>query len=284
MNNVLEIDRNYTTNLIQNLFNWYNGKINVINRPAKLIIDWGINYDSIISGHCRNPNKVLIFPFVIGRYSHRSIDEYNINLACTIIHELHHIDQDISFVKYREDSIYREMIEKQCNLEMYYFILNHTNELKNLFNIPIELLDKINFKDAAIGFETGQLFTRMTFQSHVLSIMKDLLDSDDNDMLRNIASYLYNMDSRIIMRINNQIEFDIKNGNMGMPIAQFNDLMDQYIFIYPIRECMISLHVSNMNACIIDIIVNGKKPMCHYAKPISNPMLKNTIYSNGILI
>jgi hypothetical protein len=78
---------------------------------------------------------------IIGQYGNGN----RVNEVCSLIiialtHELHHAEQELSQVRYKTDSIYRDTIEDGANSMAYHFLVAHRDEINRLFNINLNLV------------------------------------------------------------------------------------------------------------------------------------------------
>jgi len=239
---IADINQIHEINEFINLvFNFYNGKINTFNR-AVLNIDWSGQMDNDNAGTTSNPNLVYIFPAVILRHFP---DMYwaKYNLLTCIIHELHHVDQFINYTRMRTDYKYKEEIEAVVEMETYLYIANHQHEIENRFGIR-DLVPRDQYYSllSQQGFETGKLFHRRTYLSHMISIIYDLVITSPETLNRliNEFSLVFNHpDSTILVKINNSIEFVLKNKLECMPISQLNDILTQYYFRFNLRGSVV---------------------------------------------
>ncbi len=125
---------------IWKVFNYYNGRINIINK-AVLDINWvnlmGIN----AGGYSVLPNIVCINPMVAIRYYGH--DEFLIKVCIieTIIHELYHTDQIINYRLYMADADYNKYIEHACETQTAIYMAGHTKEFSDIFGLEIYIDD-----------------------------------------------------------------------------------------------------------------------------------------------
>ena len=72
---MINFNKENVNNLILNVFNFYNGRINVFNK-AVLDVNWANQWDSYNGGYSRLPNIVIINPLVIARHANSIYDMY----------------------------------------------------------------------------------------------------------------------------------------------------------------------------------------------------------------
>lgn len=86
---------NEINDFIIKVFNYYNGKINIINNKAILNINWKQSKESITMGDCTIPNVITIYPVCI--MCDYNDNELKMMIVETIVHELHHADQLLDY-------------------------------------------------------------------------------------------------------------------------------------------------------------------------------------------
>ena len=133
---------------IHDVFNYYNGKINKFNYPAKLIVEWTTNESREILGSSKLPNIVMIYPqvlidYLFDTYPYEKITELGVisDMKCwiidTIIHELYHIDQCIDYTTYVSNHQYQMRIESAVEVATAIYILNNKMEIYNKFGVRV---------------------------------------------------------------------------------------------------------------------------------------------------
>ena len=103
------------TDFIVKAFNYYNGKINQVNYPARLEIQWANLHGSYQAAYTSLPNKLCINAQLIFNYYENNIAQIYYEILESIIHELHHMDQIIDYSRVKYDIDYVNYIE--CAVE-----------------------------------------------------------------------------------------------------------------------------------------------------------------------
>ena len=85
------------TEYIKMIFNYYNGKINVINNSAYLDINWLEQPRCHAGGWSHTPDIVKINPAIIIAFNENDWDVIKVCTLEVIIHELFHTDQLIHY-------------------------------------------------------------------------------------------------------------------------------------------------------------------------------------------
>ena len=138
---MINFNKENVNNLILNVFNFYNGRINVFNK-AVLDVNWANQWDSYNGGYSRLPNIVIINPLVIARHANSIYDMY-VMIIETIIHELYHTDQFIEYARMNMDKDYNDKIEAATECQTMIYIVNHTKEIFDNFSIKIIIKNEV---------------------------------------------------------------------------------------------------------------------------------------------
>lgn len=228
----MQLDVQKVNEFICKVFNYYNGRINIFN-PAVLRIEWAIRHTSATGANTRNPNVVTVFPRVIERHFHEPHWFYY-NIILCIIHELYHIDQDISFIRMTREPDYVRSIEAVVEMESYLYIANHQHELAEQFGFEDVIPYNEYYNAVKDSYETGALFVRKNYRTHMRSILKDLLNCEEHVVINNFDNAFTDPNSKISVIINN-LMFVLKDGNLCMPVLQLNQILEEQFFQYSLR-------------------------------------------------
>lgn len=229
-----KITREEYGNIIHRFFDYFNGRVNLFNRPAKLIIDWEARRDSTILATTSLPNIVVFYPEVAFRifvYDEAMINE----TLVTIIHELFHVDQEIDPVRLRVDEYYKKEIEDTIEYEAHMFVAQHLMEIKQVFGID-SFMDYKNFTpllDAA-GY-LGHYYHRRNYISHFAHMVEDMVHVSGSKSWLAIKTVMSDPKTNLGVTIDNQCQFMLKIGEEAMPVDQLNEIMYQYYFRYNYR-------------------------------------------------
>ena len=216
------MNRKEIEDLIINVFNYFNGKINLFQR-ARLIINWCERPNDPRGGLTTNPNCVTIFPATICRYS-GNITNIKINIILIIIHELYHVDQCINFQRLEVDTEYRRVIESTVEVQSMTYLYNHFNEINNLFGVNMTL------KETALNelipvYTTGNLYHRQRYLDHLLSLISDMFSHQyyvENNIESLVAQY-YNVYNTTIDIEINDVLFIVKENDYLANVNYLND-------------------------------------------------------------
>ena len=222
------IDYNEINEFIIKVFNYYNGKINVINR-AVLDINWANLYDSNTVGLSKLPNIVQINPNVIINHYDGDVEDIKLNILCTIIHELYHTDQLINYIFYTSDSNYARLIESACEIETNYYISSHTHEINNVFGLTIKYDRDSNDAFLKYWYIPGVRYQRRYYHDHIFMNIDDICDFSV-EASENVYNQLLNsINDRddILLIINNDI-IPICLDKRLITIDEFNNVIRCY--------------------------------------------------------
>ena len=224
MINCREID-----DFIIKVFNYYNGKINVINK-AVLDINWANMMTCDAGGYNKSPNITIINPSVIIRYYGDSENRVKIAIVETIIHELYHCDQLINYRLYVSDINYNKFIEHACEVQTAIYIAGHVKEINNVFGLNIELSGTAYNNCMTYWDLPGIKYQRRYYYDHIFMCIYDICNMD-----KNIASRIYDYIKHniinkhdVIININNELINICYEGNI-LPIDEFNKIIAKYI-------------------------------------------------------
>ncbi len=271
---IVDSYRDRINQFIHNVFNFYNGKINIFN-PAILHIDYGEHMGSANGGTSRNPNIITVFPKVIERYNNNAYSLYY-NILVTIIHELYHTDQNISYLRMGRDQSYKNYIESVVEMSTYLYIAGNQKEI--LENIGLQ--DTVSYKDyygiIAPHFETGQLYQRRDYFTHALNLFRELMYAEEHPVLATFVEAFKDMKSIIDIHINNT-RFTLKDGIYCMPVAQFNEIMEEEYFKYNLRRAFVEAHIRKDNRYVFVISTSCSNFM---GKIVDKNALNSAFYNN----
>ena len=247
------MDMRESSGYISKVFQKYNGTINTFNPAILHISSYGLN--SSVGGRCTHPNIVSIFPKVMWSIA-RNDDEFRYISLVTIIHELHHCDQIIDYPRLRTDCQYKHYIESIAEMETYLYVANHSIEIANEFNISC-MTPYDTYYDIAcsMGFETGRLYQRRDYVSHLMCLMMDMLTDTPRTILDKLDQVLKDPNTDLIIKIDN-IEFYVKKGLLAMPLGQLNGLMYESFFKYDMRGSAAQLKSKDGLTWTLKIVTN----------------------------
>ena len=164
--------RDIVNGFIISVFDYYNGRINPFN-IAKLQIEWTHQYTSSNGATSRNPNVVTIYPLVLDRFF-KDPYWFKFNIINCIIHELMHTDQEINFLKMRNDITYRTMIENITEMETFLYISNNRIDIYKKFGLKFNNMDPYYPALYNSGLETGRRYRRRNYFTHMISILQEI--------------------------------------------------------------------------------------------------------------
>lgn len=231
------ITRNQVVKFATDVFAYYNGKINIFNTPAKLYIDFSHRYGSKMVACAKNPNSVFLYPFVL----ERCMCDYGpywfwFNIYRSLIHELFHIDQDVSYVVYSYNPAYEKVIEDQVEYQTYIYLSNHKNDLA-LFGLGEHADEYMDwYKEALSKYSLGMFFHRVDYISHMVSMIKDILCLETHDIITNFDKVFREKDS-IIDIVINDVVFRVKHAEYCMPLEQLNTIMEDQYYRFNLHRC-----------------------------------------------
>lgn len=252
---------NEIKDLIIKVFNYYNGRINIINK-AVLNINLANQAGSNAGGFSHAPNIVTINPMVIIRFYS---DDYKACMACvieTIIHELYHTDQIINYNLYNADANYTQSIEYACQLQTVIYMAGHQHEIYDIFGVDI-FMDKNMYNKCISYFAIpGIYYQRRKYEDHIFMCIDNLVG-----MYKEMASGIYDLiktaiinKNNFLLTINGDDIFIIDEGSL-ISIDDFNSKMQKYSCNGPYSPNM-EVYITDDHDLIITINIDVKNIMC----------------------
>lgn len=238
-------DKEYIERLINNIFNYFNGRINLF-QMARLDIHWGSMLYSNNSGITKFPNTVIIYPMVISRFSDNN-DDFHFKTVMTVIHELYHVDQVIlsNSMVYTEG--YRDAIESAVEVQTMSYIYNHISEINNTFGFNIELNDEAI--DYHINtYANGIMYHRLTYTDHILELINDVFRDNSiySEIEPYIKKYFNDITSKVDLYINEKYIL-IKDKEHLIDINTLNKILYDYFYKYTLWESGLEVVVEDEN-------------------------------------
>lgn len=218
-NNIKEI-----IDFTNTVFNYYNGKINIVNSKAVLDINLIDNNDMVL-GFSKLPNIVSInIGAIINLCKSRGLN-YKLSIIEIIIHELYHTDQIIDYSKYMNDIMYCTYIENACDLQTYIYMAGNLNEISYLIGYDCNLYYNNLRKQITYYACKNAYYYRRYYNDHLLMCLKNLLGINAQEIL-NIINNINNYNI-IDLRINNEI-INIKRYENKIAIEELNARLLNY--------------------------------------------------------
>lgn len=211
------------------VFNYFNGRINVVNK-AVLDINWANLIMCRDGGYSRLPNIVVINPMVINRY-YGDDSGFKVK-ACiieTIIHELYHTDQLINYALYMSDINYNKFIEHACEVQTAIYMAGHIQEICNVFGINGGM-SFVYDKCMAYWDLPGVHYQRRYYYDHLFMCIDDMYGMDKSTAQAIYEIIKDNVENKrdIIISINNERFNFCLNGALS-DINQFNNFISKYV-------------------------------------------------------
>lgn len=232
----MKIDRDMVELFLNKVFNYYNGKINTVNYPAVLNIEWALLYNRSEAGYTKDPNIVTINPMIIMRNSNTETDFYILSLE-TIIHELYHIDQVIDYFKLISNTSYRLKIEQAVEIMTANYMINHSNDIA--LNFGLYVYDPAHYEAVIRIWEAHGpwKYERLNYTDHIFSLinlplrMSGYTDNTMNNIYNIIKVKMQENNGKILFNINNE-PIIVQNNSEKVSIADINKY-----FYFKYRNC-----------------------------------------------
>ena len=245
--------KEFINSFITKVFNYYDGKINVFNTPARLIIEWIDLPDRSTGGITMNPNTVIMYPIITYRYCNTPYWFYY-NLIVTIIHELYHVDQIICYPKMK-NPIYNMQIESPVELNTYMYMAEHQREILEQFHFTDIVGYNTYYDTIKDQFDLGYQYHRRNYRSHLICILQDILYVDHHEFIDTTIRVFDDPDSVIDIVIGNDI-IRLKDKLLCCPLKQLNDFLYERYFKYNFRGSDANIKRYKDNTTIITLKVD----------------------------
>ena len=260
----MEVNYKEVNDFIEKVFNYYNGKINILNPNVILEINW-INGDCKLYGSLCTPGRIIIYIKSILNNPHiKNFTDIKIVVIETIIHELFHADQNINFEKYYYDNEYKNNIENAVQRQSYIYMASHIIEIKNIFDIDIDFKFTYNL---IYNYEYAP-YIKFNDIDYIASLLENILGIKTyNEIVNYISNRIINS---VLLYLNQKCIYLIKDGYL-CDIAVINDFLYENYFIYDFYkerntefkivndELIIKFTYNNFNILCEKVIKNGSK-------------------------
>lgn len=227
-------NRNEIDAFIRNVFNYYNGRINLIN-PAKLQIEWLQCNNVNTAGVSLLPNIVEIYPNVMCRIVNNE-EQLKRWIVMVVIHELYHTDQIIDTTLLMYDDKYEKYIENAVEVMTTIYIANHREEIYNNFGVLIS--NSNNLREYMYEYISGSgNYRRKNLVQHIFLCLSDTIRLENfiNDFFDVYYKYIES-DRNILLFVSRDKYIYIKNNTRLIDINVFNDFMYNMYFRFSHRK------------------------------------------------
>ena len=263
---------NYIEAFIRKVFNYYNGRINVINYPAILHVEWANLYGKTIAGHSYLPNNVVIYPMIIARYYQANTSQFYSHIIETVIHELYHMDQIIDYNLTRYSEQYVDQIERAVETQTALYMLQNQQEIAENFGIYIDE-DDIRFllSSAQYAYTSYVPYRRKRYQDQLISLISDVgFPGVQHSVFENIMPLYIDIDTiittgngSILLYLNEGAIYAQKNGGR-LSIWQLNEFFNDNYYRYHVHALPSVDWKFEDNQMTIKISTNGANVMATY--------------------
>ena len=244
------------TDFIIKAFNYYNGRINQVNYPARLEIQWANLCGSLQAGYTSLPDKVCINAQLIFNNC-ENIADVCYDILEVVIHELYHIDQIIDYARVKYDMNYVNYIECAVETQTYLYILQHQQEILEVFGIDVpkkELYQLLKSSDI------GYAYHRKRYEDHIIMILEYIFYVYNNctiskninqKCISGIMNIISSTNASLIVSINGN-RFEIQHGKQLAPIRDINNFFYDNCFKWWImKPTSINNKVINNNSVVL---------------------------------
>ena len=218
-----------------NVFDYYDGKINLFNRHCNVILDWNGDGSGVL-GSYSIPNTVILR---MQNIVDNSEDETSFKYRCVyvIIHELFHADEfKLSNQDYYADNDIMYNVEQAVEGMTFDYIMNNLKDF-DMFGVERWPTHRINYFLRPYRYYTEYIpYRRTNYANHIFFVIDSVIKSKDDAMY--IANSLFDEDVyKIEVNLNNGSTFtnnhiDIKTRRMLTNIYMLNTFFYESFFKY----------------------------------------------------
>lgn len=254
---------------IEQVFGYYNGRINIIN-PAELMIDYFERKSERSCGEHGLPNIVQIHAGFIWR-TELNVNSFKSEVVYTIIHELYHVDQRVEYYrligKYGGDMQYRKYIEDSNDFMAVSYILGHMTEIHRLFGVVFDQCELEYYNNTYNTLINAPMYRRITYEDYIIQVIEGMFAMQDN-----VREHIYN-----VLRMENSVMFITINGcNLLVKNYRYRasvDMINNFFYTYMYQYDIMSIHARetmvDYDYCtkyVLDIDIDGNYNMCKIVK------------------
>ena len=177
---------NYYSAMATRLFNYMNGRINILNNRCTLTIDMH-DYVNGTYGNIKFPSMIYIHIGTIVDSWDDDWDEYMDKtnyvaslLAWSISHELHHADQLISMLQYGANIAYRREKEYEVERQSYDWVYANSSALSQVCGVRI-IIDELESPSLKPAYQLKSLYKKATVAEYYKQIIENTIIRDTNE-------------------------------------------------------------------------------------------------------
>lgn len=270
-NNMREkIDFELTKEVIEKIFNQYNGLINIC-VPAKLEVSPITAENGGKAGDTVYPNIVILYPVNIFEFYNYNTKACIVCIIETIIHELFHIDQLINTTILPTNQNYYNEIESAVDFMVYTFINNNIDMIvsntNSLFSRRvIDCFDLCQYCNSFSRFNNTPNFSwynRKNIYDHIIMGVINMVGNDyGSTLIGKLIECFETQSKNVLFEINGDVLPILYNDNFDWYIVDINTynkfMYDSY---FKFRH-----HTINKNECgfkendnSITLVINTKQ-------------------------
>lgn len=202
----------YYSDIALKLFDFMNGRINIINTKCYLYIDM-YDYVNNTKANIRYPNFITIY---IGSIVDSWQDSWSTyisresfivsNIAWALSHELHHSDQFLSMIRYNSNEEYKRKVETEVEQASYDWVKNHSRILSEISGVEIkmeciyspDLTDNRCYKKASVAEFYKQTIANILIRD--FNLYHNLKIFTDDTLVDDIIIIFININEKIVIK------------------------------------------------------------------------------------
>lgn len=219
------VEKDELNKFIYNVWNYYNGKINVI-IPARLEIDYSYDKSSTMVGIQYYPDLVIIYPMQMIKIFHNNTHLLLQGIIETIIHELYHVDQ-FKLESQITNPEYVNTIERQVQFQTNCYIMNNMRDIYDTFSVVMDY-DYYKYSLSIYSKCYVPAYRRVHLIEHY-ALFIDYVIKEMNPFLDYMIDVYNETNADISFIINNQ-EVPIRANGELIDIALFNSTINALWF------------------------------------------------------
>lgn len=206
------------------IFNYLNGKINIINKSCTLETNWVMKGNTL--GYHSYPNYVILYLRNIS-FIGVNLNHIYVMMTRVLIHELCHADQFIDNGRIVNDVDYNNKIESACDAMTNMLMPTYGLNILNKLGVNTSIYESSIYRMANVYNPRYQLidYHRKTPADHILQFLVIIINSFSIDLYNDIIR-LFRMDDSVFTLVISSRRLVCKYGDYVVEPPEFNSFIE----------------------------------------------------------